>query len=230
VTIKTPLTATNVHVRGGRIIPMQDSAMTTDDVHSSPYTLLVPLGDSFSKAIGVLYIDDGDQMELLEYIFVEYAASSTQLTSIVKNSTFSLSSALLTTVDVRGVAGGASVCSAELREESSSTVVKASYTSFIQHDVYNQLIISFDKSSAVNIATSFTLTWNCEYPSDSSTESGWDSLSQSVQLTIIIGIPLLVLIIIFAIVLYMRSPISFFQNIGQSKGDTDSLIVSSNAW
>ena len=61
VTLPTSILDTNVHVRGGVVIPMQESAMTTTAVRASPFTLLVPLSAA-ATAQGNLIIDDGEQV------------------------------------------------------------------------------------------------------------------------------------------------------------------------
>ena len=42
-TLNTPLGETNVHVKGGNIIPMQAAALTTAAVRASPVSLLVAM-------------------------------------------------------------------------------------------------------------------------------------------------------------------------------------------
>jgi alpha-glucosidase (family GH31 glycosyl hydrolase) len=65
-TLETPLKATNVHARGGSVIPMQQFAMTTTAVRATPYTLLVAL-DGSQQAEGSLHVEDGVQLYLDSY-------------------------------------------------------------------------------------------------------------------------------------------------------------------
>lgn len=58
VTLDTPADTTNVHIRGGHIVPMQDYHNTTEGVRASPFILMVALGQ-YQVAGGSLFIDDG---------------------------------------------------------------------------------------------------------------------------------------------------------------------------
>ncbi|KAJ1724546.1 hypothetical protein LPJ53_001192 [Coemansia erecta] len=62
VTLDAPLEHINVHIRGGAIIPLQQSAMTTVASRKSDYTLLIAT-DSHGAACGELYIDDGETFD-----------------------------------------------------------------------------------------------------------------------------------------------------------------------
>lgn len=62
VTINAPLGHIPVYVKGGKVIPLQEPALTTYDVKNSPYSLLIAL-DGEGKASGGLYIDDGESLE-----------------------------------------------------------------------------------------------------------------------------------------------------------------------
>lgn len=74
VLLPTPLTDTNVHVRGGSILPLQDAAMTTTVSRQSNFTLLVSLS-VHGNASGALFWDDGEQIEIKEYLHARYVAS-----------------------------------------------------------------------------------------------------------------------------------------------------------
>lgn len=82
VELETPLLATNAHVRGGKVIPMQESGMTTAAVTTSPYTLLVTLSEN-KEATGGLFVDDGKQLELEVMSEVVYSVSQRVLVSEV---------------------------------------------------------------------------------------------------------------------------------------------------
>lgn len=66
-TLDTPLLSTNIHILGGNIIPTQDSGMTTAVSRASNFSLLTAL-DGSNKATGSMYWDNGDQLELKNYI------------------------------------------------------------------------------------------------------------------------------------------------------------------
>jgi len=72
-TLDTPLTSVNVHVAGGNIMPLQESAMTTTAGRKTPFTLLTALCPG-GKAYGSLFWDDGEQVSLSEYLSVSYSA------------------------------------------------------------------------------------------------------------------------------------------------------------
>jgi len=72
--IDTPLTSTNVHIRGGNIIPTQDYALTTEAARKSPFTLIVAFCQD-GMAEGKLFWDDGEQVEIKEYLQMSYEAS-----------------------------------------------------------------------------------------------------------------------------------------------------------
>jgi alpha-glucosidase len=73
-TLSTPLTTVNVHVKGGSILPLQQAALTTVAARQTPFTLLVAICPH-GKAIGSLYWDDGEQIELTNYLTINYEAS-----------------------------------------------------------------------------------------------------------------------------------------------------------
>ena len=76
VTLPTPLLATNVHVRGGRIIPMQDAKMTVAASSATPFSLLVAL-DNTKHAVGTLYRDDlGADVTSTTYALAQYSANA----------------------------------------------------------------------------------------------------------------------------------------------------------
>lgn len=84
VTIPTPLEKTNVHVRGGSIVPTQEPAMTTAAARKTPFTLLVAVDPSVTvtsssgptvAASGKLFLDDGVQLNLDVYRLMSYTAT-----------------------------------------------------------------------------------------------------------------------------------------------------------
>lgn len=70
-TLSTPLTSVNVHFYGGNVLAMQDYKMTIDEMRSTPLTILCGL-DTAGKATGSFYWDDGEQIDLLAYLYSIY--------------------------------------------------------------------------------------------------------------------------------------------------------------
>jgi hypothetical protein len=71
--LETPLTSVNVHIAGGKITPLQQSAVTTTESRVTPFTLYVTLC-SCGRAVGSLYWDDGESISEAEYLYVDYSA------------------------------------------------------------------------------------------------------------------------------------------------------------
>lgn len=200
VTLDTALTATNVHVRGGHIIPMQSAGMTTSEVYQSPFKLLVALGgQGLSGATGALFIDDGEQVDIDKYILVEYLALENSLKSMVMSNSFTLESALLASVEILGVSEELVGCTITgYLESGEDSLVYPSSMLVTTYEDYSKLTITFDIGSTVNVATDFTLAWSClgnddAPPSDdtdsssSGSDKGWDSIARYGQILIIIS-------------------------------------------
>eukprot|EP00128_Syssomonas_multiformis_P009231 Colp12_sorted_trinity150504_noHs@1339 len=82
VTLKAPLDHINLHVQGGRIVPMQTPALTTAAALRLPREILVALNEH-GQAAGSLYLDDGiSQDTSLSYLFVRYAAAGNWLRGV----------------------------------------------------------------------------------------------------------------------------------------------------
>jgi alpha-glucosidase (family GH31 glycosyl hydrolase) len=73
-TLETSLTETNVHIRGGSILPLQQAALTTTAGRKTPFTLIVALCPD-GKAWGNLFLDDGEEIALENFLYVSYEAS-----------------------------------------------------------------------------------------------------------------------------------------------------------
>ena len=73
-TLATDLTDIKVHVYGGSILPLQQPAMTTTISRQTPFTYLIAFNE-LNTAEGSLFWDDGEQMELTNYITVQMKAS-----------------------------------------------------------------------------------------------------------------------------------------------------------
>ncbi|XP_077970548.1 maltase-glucoamylase-like [Styela clava] len=79
VSLDAPLDYINLHVRGGFIIPRQNSAVTTTEARKNPMSLLVPLDDSDS-AMGTLYWDDGEARNVGEnYALLNFSCTHSSL-------------------------------------------------------------------------------------------------------------------------------------------------------
>ena len=194
-TLVTPLTSTNVHARGGSVIPMQVAALTTTDVKSSPFTLLVAL-DATGTAAGSLFLDDGEQMSLTAKSEVSYVVSGGVLTSIVLESGYSVSNRL-EVVQVRGVLSDymegsrPESCTAFLQVSQTGVIVKPSTVELTAYDDgFSGLTLTFNESTDVNIVSNFDVTWNCEgnidKKSNDDDDDGWESIPSYGQALIIV--------------------------------------------
>ena len=76
VTLSTPLTATNVHIKGGTVLPLQQAAMTTTAGRLTPFTLVAALCPG-GQAFGSLFWDDGEQIAIEQFLSVSYNAVAT---------------------------------------------------------------------------------------------------------------------------------------------------------
>jgi alpha-glucosidase (family GH31 glycosyl hydrolase) len=81
-TLDTPLTSVNVHIRGGSILAMQDSAMTTTQSRQTPFNLVVALCPK-KKAFGELFLDDGISTSV-KGMLISFQAEDGKLTAKVK--------------------------------------------------------------------------------------------------------------------------------------------------
>ena len=85
VDIETPLSSTNVHLYGGKTLPMQGAAMTTTIARTTPFTLVVALCPG-GKSYGSLYWDNGEDVNVENYLTVEYT-TETALTDLTTTTT-----------------------------------------------------------------------------------------------------------------------------------------------
>ncbi|OXV05272.1 hypothetical protein Egran_06960 [Elaphomyces granulatus] len=77
-TIAAPLGHIPVFVRGGSVLPMQQPAQVTRDVRNSPWSLLVTLSND-KTAAGQLYVDDGESLIPSATLYIDFAASGSNL-------------------------------------------------------------------------------------------------------------------------------------------------------
>lgn len=78
VTIDAPLSHIPVYIRGGKILPMQEPALTTTASRASSWSLLVALGTA-GAASGDLYIDDGESVTPNATLYVQFSAANRTL-------------------------------------------------------------------------------------------------------------------------------------------------------
>ena len=100
-TLDTPLESVNVFVRGGSVIPMQEAEMTTTAARKTPFTLTIALcsGDG---ATGNLFFDDGVQVSLDQYLYVDYKVKSSTLSATVGHDSLSATVPSITTIKIAG--------------------------------------------------------------------------------------------------------------------------------
>ncbi|CAE7353798.1 Gaa, partial [Symbiodinium microadriaticum] len=151
-TLSTPLTKTNVHVLGGHVLPLQQSAMTTTVGRASPFTLVAAL-DSAGTASGQLFWDDGEQITITDYLEVTYSAQVAgamgSLSATLQTASYADASSLsITSVQVLGASA-----------QPTSVILNGTPLDDVQ--------ISFDAdkgslvfaSLAIKLTDAFELTW-----------------------------------------------------------------------
>lgn len=167
VTLQTPTDTTNVHVRGGHIIPMQSFSMTTEGVRTSPFSLLIAL-EQFQAAGGTLFFDDGVQNIISSASYMTYAVEGdSKLRSLTLNNSYTLPSAWLRTVEILGLENSGDDCSASITSLGGvRSNVKPVSTVLTSENNYKKLVITFSQDSSVNIASTYELEWSCKAESD----------------------------------------------------------------
>ncbi len=148
----TPLTAVNVHLRGGAVLPLQQARMTSTQSRGTPFTLLAALSAQ-QTAHGSLFFDDGEQLQLVNYISVQYDVAVSGgvgvFTANVSHNSYAESKLLrVQTVKVLGV--GQRPSSAVLNE-----VVLADHQ--IEFDEATQSVAF--TALGLTLAQGFTLQW-----------------------------------------------------------------------
>lgn len=218
VLLITPLEYTNVHVRGGTILPMQNTAntaMTTTAARQTPFTLLVAL-DSNWYGSGSLYLDDGEQITLDTYSLITYNAipityddddddkvAGGIVQSTVVNNLYQ-STQIIEKIRVKGISyqkglftAAPDTCKATLNWAGDSVVLEPQV---MIYSGYSELIVSFN-SLELNIVSDYFLSWKC-YSSSNSKDSedddeGWDAIPTYGQALIVILVILVVGGVIF---------------------------------
>lgn len=154
-TLSTPLTKTNVHVLGGNVLPLQESAMTTTEARTTPFTLLGAL-DKNGAASGSLFWDNGVQITVDEFLEVTYALQATgatgSLVATIKTSTYGEASALtINTVQVMGGTSALSTPSNVLLNGVSLPGAKIAFNAETGAITFSEL--------AIKLTDAFELTW-----------------------------------------------------------------------
>ena len=211
--LDTPLLSTNVHARGGTVIPMQQFKMTTTEAKTTPFTLTVAL-DTEGSAAGSLYMDDGEQITLSDYSEVEWLVTTTSgmitLTSTVLSDLYSCTTCTLGSVQVLGVAGDSCVASLEVNGEiwnPSSTILSQASTA----SSYTSVTVSFDDPP--NIISSHVFQISCSSSDSSSDNNGFSSLPSYAQ-----GLIITTCIIFGLAILFVISKVSNFNNTLDDEG------------
>eukprot|EP01136_Pigoraptor_vietnamica_P014105 Opistho-1_new@55911 len=151
--LAAPLEKINLHVRGGKIIPMQGAALTTRDARKTPFLLTVA-PDASGAASGFLYLDDGSSLDLSQYVRMDYTAavkgSTGTLTGVVSYANFAgASSFSLGSIVVFGVAAAPSTV----------TVNKAMLpASSVQYDAASKSLTL--SSLGLPVSAALAVSWN----------------------------------------------------------------------
>jgi alpha-glucosidase (family GH31 glycosyl hydrolase) len=149
----TPLTETNIHIRAGSVIPMQDAAMTVAAASVTPFTLFVAL-DDHQRASGTIYRDDlGANATYTRFAYSKIAVARNTITSSYVSSSDKDASTIsvgLGKIVVRGLAPSSASCTAR----SGTTSLPASYNKDTDR-------LTIDASAAKVSPYDFTIQFHC---------------------------------------------------------------------
>lgn len=166
VALSTGLMSTNVHVRGGSVVPMQESEMTVSDSRASPFTLLLAL-DGYNAATGSLFLDDGVQRDLDHVSRVEYAAEQKGFTSTLVDHTYLQDNPVavidILTTSTQPLVNAHGYCEALLVINNSgvSTVVTGQVVSH-QDNAFRRITFSLvDNNIRLPVLESYQFSWTC---------------------------------------------------------------------
>ena len=154
----TPLTQANVHFYGGHIIPLQSAALNTVESRLTPYTLLVAL-DASGYSEGILYLDDGEQLELNNFIQIGFTStlkspsSGYFLSSLISQKGKINSSSFSTYASTIIILGA----NKTLTKPSKAYLNDAEFDNFIFDEAKSTL--TFYDEPGVNLLYSFVLKW-----------------------------------------------------------------------
>jgi alpha-D-xyloside xylohydrolase len=180
VLLNTPLTDTNVHVRGGSILPLQEAGSTTAVSRQTPFTLLISLSHDVRNvsdtvrnvytADGYLFWDDGEQLtyDANGYLQIQYRShvssfsrSGSITNTFMSNSYAGADSLYIDTIVVNGVRGSSLDCDGNNLD---TTLVRAGIVSNhikgscqrIKGTQYEQMVFS---RLAIPLREEFQLSW-----------------------------------------------------------------------
>jgi len=133
--LSAPLTSINVHVAGGNILPLQESALTSTIGRTTPFTFFVAL-DANGEANGELFWDDGEEIDIARYFNSKYTAKVVESTgsfisSILKNTYTAASNNVVGTIVIvgKGITNPSSITLNGVVLQSSQVVYDASKSS-----------------------------------------------------------------------------------------------------
>ena len=158
VVLETPLTATNAHVRGGIVLPMQEYAMTTKAVKESAFTLIVAL-DAHQESSGMLYLDDGVSLpEDTVITVIDYTYKQNEFVSQRRIKDYGVKTGLkqLEFWGVSGITTG-STCTASMKSSNGGIYT---YPAVYNDSNANKLIITF-QDETLTINSDYVVTWKC---------------------------------------------------------------------
>ena len=158
-TLDTPLTDTNVHVRGGSILTLQESALTTVAGRETPFTLLVALCPH-GQATGSLFWDDGEQVSLTNYLTSDYFAQATlskgSITATIHNNNYDGANAR--TIDSLVILGANLLCPVSVSSNGidMTDAVTIECTEVLGAPVRSKIVLS---GVGLKLTDSFSLEW-----------------------------------------------------------------------
>lgn len=123
VNLATELEEANAHLRGGKILPMAASgSLTTVDVQQNDFTLVVALPSDEGDSSGELFVDDGESIEVANFLHMVYSATSSSLTSKAVESSFDASNDVSTVKVLGGAEAKVQSATIQVNGESRSNV------------------------------------------------------------------------------------------------------------
>ncbi|XP_076451187.1 lysosomal alpha-glucosidase-like isoform X2 [Babylonia areolata] len=146
VVLNAPLSIIRAHVRGGSILPTLPPALTTNEMRTKPFKLMVA-PDAKSSASGLLYWDDGESLDPVEtnkYSLVNFTLMGTTLKSGVVAGNFP--NMTLDNVNVLGV-----------DSQPKSVVLNGKTTVKYIYNATTKVLSLFELN--INLLNPFTLTW-----------------------------------------------------------------------
>lgn len=146
-TLNAPTHFINLHVRGGNILPTQESARNTELARNNPLGLIIALDDN-GHAQGSLFYDEGDSLDPVNngvYFYAEYDMTDRTLTTNVLRNTYpGMTTKLVETIRLLGAGTVTSV-----------TVNGAPHTDFVAQPSGEVLIRNLRLPASSTISMSY---------------------------------------------------------------------------